>query len=81
MATLYVRDVPDELYERLKREAAGSRRSLSAETIEVLERSLRAAPRVSVGEFLAHAREVRERSRPRADSKTAVELIREDRER
>jgi plasmid stability protein len=40
MATLHVRSVPDELYERLRERAAAERRSLSAEVIALLERGL-----------------------------------------
>jgi plasmid stability protein len=82
MATLYVRDVPAELYEQLRREAASARRSLSAETIELLRRSL--APNlsgVSLEQFLENADRIRgHRSLP-AGSPSAAELIREDRER
>ena len=37
MATLYVRNVPHELYETIKRWAADSGRSVNAEIIDVLE--------------------------------------------
>jgi len=39
MATLTLRNVPDELYQRLKREAARNRRSLNQEAISLLEKS------------------------------------------
>lgn len=40
MATLTLKNVPDELVERLKREAAQNRRSLNQETLARLELSL-----------------------------------------
>jgi plasmid stability protein len=82
MATLYVRDVPPELYEQLRREAASSRRSLSAETIELLRSTL--APSlhdVSLDQLLRSAERIRERHPLPSDSPTAAELIREDRDR
>jgi plasmid stability protein len=44
MAILHVRNVPDDLYERLKERAATEHRSLSAEVIALLERELPATP-------------------------------------
>lgn len=38
MATLYVRDVPPEIYEEIKRWAEGSGRSVNAEMLALLER-------------------------------------------
>jgi len=40
MATLYVENVPEELYESLRERARSNRRSISAETIFLLERLL-----------------------------------------
>jgi plasmid stability protein len=44
MAILHVRNVPDDLYERLKKRAAAERRSLSAEVIALLDSELAAPP-------------------------------------
>jgi plasmid stability protein len=79
--TLYVRDVPSELYERLRREAASARRSLSAETIELLRRSLSPGAGVSLGQLLEGADRIRAEHSLPAGSPTAAELIREDRDR
>ncbi len=38
MATLYVRDVPPEIYDEVKRWAEGSGRSVNAEMLALLER-------------------------------------------
>jgi plasmid stability protein len=40
MSVLHVRNVPDALYERLRRRAEAQRRSLSAEVITLLTRAL-----------------------------------------
>lgn len=81
MPTLYVRDVPAELYERLRREAASARRSLSAETIELLRRSLSPRSGVSLEQLLQGADRIRAEHALPAGAPTAAELIREDRDR
>jgi plasmid stability protein len=45
MATLHVRNVPDELYERLKSLAEEDHRSLSAEVIDLLQEAAAAGSR------------------------------------
>lgn len=40
MATLYVENVPEELYEALRRRARGSRRSIAAEVVSLLEQNV-----------------------------------------
>jgi hypothetical protein len=45
MATLYVRNVPDDLYERLRRQAEGNARSIGAEALQLLDEQLGAGPR------------------------------------
>ena len=37
MATLYVKNLPDEIYDALRRQAKANRRSIAAETISLLE--------------------------------------------
>ena len=80
MATLYVRDMPDDLYARLRAEARGSRRSIGAAAIEILQSELRERGELTVGELLKRARKVRARAvRPSAVS--VADEIRADRER
>jgi plasmid stability protein len=81
MATLYVRDVPDDLYERLRSTAESERRSIGATTVEILRRELPQPSELSTSELLSRARAVRDRSRPVADSATVAQDIRADRER
>lgn len=59
MASVTIKNIPDPLYDRLKEAAARNRRSLNAEVIMRLERSLGSAP-VDPEPFLARARAVRE---------------------
>jgi cytochrome c5 len=82
MPILHVRNVPDELYERIRTRAATHRRSITAETIALLEAGLSAAP--AIGEYddwFERARQFRERMRARGISFDATAAIREDRER
>lgn len=44
MATLTIRNVPDELHERLKERAERNRRSLNAETVLLLEQAVESLP-------------------------------------
>ena len=80
MATLYVRDMPDDLYARLRDEARDSRRSIGAATIEILQRELRERGELTVGELLERARKVRARM-PRPATVPVADDIRADRER
>lgn len=56
--TLTLKNLPDEVYERLKSAAAANRRSLNREAIVCLE-SVLLPGRVSAGERLARARALR----------------------
>ncbi len=76
MAQVLIRDLPDDVVERLKARAKIRGESLEAHLRGILERSIRA----DRDEFLRAAREIRGRSRDpqRTDS---TELIRESRDR
>jgi antitoxin FitA len=58
MATLTVKNIPDDVYKRLKTQAARHHRSLNQEIIACLERSTFSVP-VDSATFLARAREIR----------------------
>ena len=62
MANITLKNVPDELYERLRTAAARRRRNLNSEIIVRMERSLETGPTDSDA-LLARARAVRERLR------------------
>jgi len=85
VATLYVRDMPHELYERLKKRAAEEGRSISQEAVRLLRLALLSARPKPDPEFKAWfdwVNQQRERwareGRKFPDSTT---LIREDRDR
>lgn len=81
MATLYVRDVPDDLYERLREEARSSRRSIGATAIDLLRAELPERRKsLTISEWLERAREIRERSAPYSGP-SVVDDIRADRDR
>lgn len=81
MATLYVRDVPEDLYERLRGEARRARRSISAETVSLLQRALPSREGASLDELLDTADAIRAEHRLAPGGPGAAELIREDRDR
>ena len=60
MATLTIKNIPEELHKRLKESATHHRRSINSEAIQCLERAL-VGTRVEPAEFLARARALRER--------------------
>jgi plasmid stability protein len=84
MPTLYVENVPKELYQALRKRARDSRKSIAAEVISLLERN------VPTGEELRRRREFYDRMAETRGAQqparsgafpTAEEMIREDRDR
>lgn len=59
MATITVKNIPDDLYERLKRTAAANHRSINSEIIVCIEKGVE-QPALDVETFLAEARQLRE---------------------
>ncbi len=59
MATITVKNIPDELYERLKSVAKINRRSLNSEIIVCIENAV-ASRRIEVDNMLAKARRLRQ---------------------
>jgi plasmid stability protein len=83
MATLYVENVPDELYEALRSQAKARRRSIAAEVLALLEENVPTADELRARQRLF--RQVMRMRRKQPKSKgpfpSAEEMIREDRER
>lgn len=80
MATLHVRGVPVELYDRLQELARKSSRSLSAQVVTLLDDAVRAQEvRAQQGEILDRMR--RRRFVPPVEAPTSLDLLREDRDR
>ena len=62
MATITVKDIPDDLYAALKAAAQANRRSINREVIYCIERAVRSR-RATPEEIIAHARVLREKTR------------------
>jgi plasmid stability protein len=83
MATLYVENIPDDLYEALRSRAKARRRSIAAEVLALLEENVPTARELrSRHEWVRKL--ARLRKRDAGSDRTfpsAEEMIREDRER
>jgi len=77
MATLYVRNVPNRVYEALQRRARENGHSLNAEALAILEHAAERASRSTVADRLFEI--AREIHLP-PDAPSAEELIREGRD-
>jgi plasmid stability protein len=83
MATLYVENIPDELYEALRGRAHQNRKSIAAEVLSLLEESIPTAQELkSRQEFVRRLRRLRS-SKPLAAARfpSTEEIQREDRSR
>jgi plasmid stability protein len=83
MATLYVENVPDDLYQALRDRAREHRKSITAEVLSLLaENVVTAAERRARQQFLKQAQRLRShRSRSTGAFPTSEEMQREDRGR
>ena len=59
MATVTVKNIPDDLYERLKSVAETNRRSINSEIIMCIENAV-SSRRINLDEFLENARQLRQ---------------------
>jgi len=82
MATLYVENVPEEVYEALRARAKSNRRSIAAETISLLENTLptRSELRRRMV-FFRQVQRMQARQKTRSQAPSAEDLLREDRGR
>ena len=82
MSTLHVRNIPDDLYERVRKLADREKRSLTTEVIDLLDHAVRdRESREGTGILLARiARRARKTKFP-AGWVDSVDLLREDRDR
>jgi plasmid stability protein len=80
MPTLHVRNVPEEIYQQIRLQAATKNRSLSAEVIVLLQRALIETER-NQSEVLAGIRRRRFFRPAEAGAPDSLTLLREDRER
>jgi hypothetical protein len=61
MPSFTVKNIPDDVYDSVRRSAAANRRSINSEIIVVLERAFRHAP-AEIEAILEEARQLRERT-------------------
>jgi plasmid stability protein len=61
MATITVKNIPDDLYTLLKQSAKANRRSINSEIIVCIEHAVR-SQRIEPGEVLEEARTLREKT-------------------
>jgi plasmid stability protein len=59
MVTVTIKNIPPEIYERLKVQAKNNRRSINKEAISILEKALSISP-LDVEATLARTRKIRE---------------------
>jgi plasmid stability protein len=83
MATLYVENVPDDLYKALRERARQHRRSIAAEVLTLLEENIPTAEELAKRRrFYDEMKKLRSRKSPgRGPFPSTEEMIREDRER
>jgi len=83
MATLYVENVPDDLYEALRARAKSRRRSIAAEVLALLEENVPTAKELQARrDWVRKLAALRERQAETGRKfPSAEEMIREDRER
>ena len=81
MATLYVENVPDDIYRALRKRAKANRKSIAAEVIELLQRNVPTeADLKRRREFYDRLAELRAKVTP-TPGPSIEEMIRKDRER
>jgi plasmid stability protein len=80
MPILHVRNVPEDLYERIQQRAQSQHRSISAEVLSLLYDALEASERPQA-RVLGEIRRRRFYRPASADVPDSVALLREDRER
>jgi len=61
MPTITVKNIPEQLYERLKQVAEANRRSINSEVIVCIERAV-GSQRIDPDEMIAEARVLREKT-------------------
>ena len=83
MPTLYVENIPDDLYRALRKRARENRKSIAAEVISLLERNIPTVKELQRRhEFYARMRDLRALPPESAGPfPAAEEMIREDRNR
>ncbi len=61
MYSITVKNIPDDIYERLKHQAKSNRRSINSEIILIIEEAVQ-SKQIEPEEFIATARQLREKT-------------------
>jgi plasmid stability protein len=80
MPILHVRNVPDDLYEHIRRQAQEQNRSLSAQVLYLLERAVLESPQAQ-RQVLENIRRRRSNASMRSGAPDSLSLLRQDRNR
>ncbi len=80
MPILHVRNVPDDLYDQIRRQAQEQNRSISAQVVYLLERAVLASPQAQ-RQVLDDIRRRRSEFPARPDIPDSLSLLRQDRGR
>lgn len=64
MVTITVKNIPEDLYERIKFQAKANRRSINSEILSIFEKSVPDRTPMDVAEILERARKVRDLTAP-----------------
>jgi plasmid stability protein len=83
MATLYVENIPDELYEALRQRARQHRKSMAAEILHLLEENIPTAAELKHRQQFLKKIELLHAKSPTSTQKfpAAQDMVREDRDR
>jgi len=63
MRAITVKNIPDNLYQRLKQSATENRRSINSEILVCIERTVQSQKHESVNDILARARQLRQKTK------------------
>jgi plasmid stability protein len=80
MSILHVRNVPEDLYEQIRRQAQVQNRSISAQVIHLLERAMLSSPQTQ-DQILQDIRRRRSFQPERLGAPDSLSLLRQDRSR
>jgi len=80
MPILHVRNVPEDLYQLIRRQAREQKRSISAQVIYLLDRAVQTSPE-NQARLLENIRQKRTYQPKRDGAPNSLHLLREDRER
>lgn len=82
MPTLYVENIPDDLYRALRKRARENRKSIAAEVISLLERNIPTVKELQRRrEFYERMRDLRSQAESAGPYPATEEMIREERNR